>query len=413
MSLEIKPEHPHANQAGLLGARLGIICSLPVTPAGGDRLMMNHAVGRLIEALHQRAPQAKLCIPLVEDHSTSRGHVLDFPREDMTFMPPLASVVGSQRYHFQTRRIVRRFADSVDVLFMRLPFQVPTALRRLSKPKVMHIVSNPQQVIAASDDYHGPMKYMARWFAGHSTASMRRMAAEPHTHVASNGREMFDVVQARAGRVVVSSCLYEREMRPRTDLGLGHPPRLLFVGYLRPEKGIHSLLDAFDSLRARRQLKLTLVGGVDKTATHSEKQIRARIAASPFGDDIELAGTVEFGEPLFDLYRSHDVYVLPSLSEGTPRTLVEARSFGCPIVATRVGGIPSSVDDGRDGLLVEPNNPAQLAAAIERILVDEQLRLQLIREGLHGARQHTLESFADDLVEELGAVVRESRGGRN
>ena len=258
---------------GIQTARLGLICSLPVTPQG-DKLLVNHAVGRLLEALAERVPGTKLCIPLVPEPSASRTHELAFKRADITFLPPLASVIASQRYHFQTRRIVRDFARSLDVLFMRVPFQLPTTLRRLGKPKLMHVVSNPAAVIDASSDYGPFKKRLAQRFARHSVATMRRMAAEPHTRVASNGSEMYDVLEARAGRVVVSSCLYEHEMRPRESLALGHPPRLLFVGYLRPEKGIDTLLDAFDRLRARRPLKLTLVGGVDKTATHAETATR-------------------------------------------------------------------------------------------------------------------------------------------
>jgi glycosyltransferase involved in cell wall biosynthesis len=123
-----------------------------------------------------------------------------------------------------------------------------------------------------------------------------------------------------------------------------------------------------------------------------------------------MTGLLEFGEPLFELYRNHDIYVLPSLSEGTPRTLVEARAFGCPVVATRAGGIPSSVTHEKTGLLVEPNDSAGLAAAIERILNDEPLRLRLIDEGLRGSQEQTLEYFTGQLVEELQILARQSYG---
>ncbi len=96
---------------------------------------------------------------------------------------------------------------------------------------------------------------------------------------------------------------------------------------------------------------------------------------------------------------------LPSLSEGTPRTLVEARAFGCPVVATRVGGIPSSVEDGVNGLLVEPNDSAGLAAAIERVLTDEPLRQRLVAAGLAGSNEQTLEYFTGQLVEELDLLA--------
>jgi glycosyltransferase involved in cell wall biosynthesis len=72
-----------------------------------------------------------------------------------------------------------------------------------------------------------------------------------------------------------------------------------------------------------------------------------------------------------------------------------------------VGGIPTSVVDGQDGLLCEPNQPDQLAATIQRVLDDEPLRLSLIEQGLARARQLTVEAFTDQLVEELAELVRE------
>jgi glycosyltransferase involved in cell wall biosynthesis len=196
-------------------------------------------------------------------------------------------------------------------------------------------------------------------------------------------------------------------MRPRESLALGNPPKMLFVGYLRPEKGVHNLLDAFEQLRKKGPLKLTLVGGTDKV-TNAEAYAHERIRNSPYRDDIQLTGMLEFGEPLFDLYRSHDVFVLPSLSEGTPRTLVEARAFGCPVVATRAGGIPSSVEHGKNGLLVEPDDSAGLAATIERVLTDAPLRVRLIEEGLRGSIEHSLEYFAGQLVDELAILARQA-----
>ena len=183
---------------------------------------------------------------------------------------------------------------------------------------------------------------------------------------------------------------------------MNDPPRLLFVGYLRPEKGIETLIEAFFQLRRQRPLRLTLVGGADR-AGGAGQRVQEAIARSPFRDDVAQLGMMEFGPQLFDLYRTHDVFVLPSLSEGTPRTLVEARAFGCPVVASRVGGVPSSVEHERDGLLVEPRNAGALATEIARLLDDKVLRQRLIEHGLQRARETTLERFADQLVEELRA----------
>jgi glycosyltransferase involved in cell wall biosynthesis len=387
---------------------LGIISCLPAARDEQGRLLCNHSIGRLLDMLRENVPRAKLCIPILPEPQSNMMHVLGFPPEDVVDLPPLKSVMRSQAYFFRTRRMLRRFARGVDVLFIRVPFQIPLAVSGLGTPKLLHVAGNPYNVIAASSDYHGLMKQLALRFAAHSNATLRRMVAEPMTRVATNGGEMWDILRCREGRIVVSSCIYQREMRPRADLSLGQPPKLLFVGYLRPEKGIHKLLDAFEALRRTRSLKLTLVGGADKTTT-AEAQAHKRIRNSPYRDDITLTGLVDFGEPLFDLYRSHDVFVLPSLSEGTPRTLVEARAFGCPVVATRAGGIPTSVEHGKNGLLVEPNDSRGLAATIDRILTDETLRMSLIQEGLRRSSEHSLETFAGQLVDELNILARQAR----
>ena len=90
-----------------------------------------------------------------------------------------------------------------------------------------------------------------------------------------------------------------------------------------------------------------------------------------------------------------------SLSEGTPRVLVEARARSLPVVATNVGGIPSSVTDGEDGLLVPPRDPAAIARGISRIVGDEDLRTQLIRNGLERVKACTVGRFVDLAVDRL------------
>jgi glycosyltransferase involved in cell wall biosynthesis len=72
-----------------------------------------------------------------------------------------------------------------------------------------------------------------------------------------------------------------------------------------------------------------------------------------------------------------------------------------------VGGIPSSVEHGRDGWLIDPDRPERLAEAIEKVLDDEPLRHTLIDEGLRRARHYSLESFADELIGELAILTRE------
>ena len=157
--------------------------------------------------MRDAVPGAKLCLPLLPEPQTNMRHTLNFPVEDIGSSPPLKSVIRSQVYYFPTRQIVRRFAGEVDVLFIRLPFQLPSTLLGLRTPKLLHVVGNAYEVIQASSDYHGLMKRLALWYAAHSNRIVQRMTAEPHTRVATNGAEMWKVLGCQQGRVVVSSCL--------------------------------------------------------------------------------------------------------------------------------------------------------------------------------------------------------------
>jgi glycosyltransferase involved in cell wall biosynthesis len=87
--------------------------------------------------------------------------------------------------------------------------------------------------------------------------------------------------------------------------------------------------------------------------------------------------------------------------EGTPRVLIEARAFGCPVIATDVGGTRSTIDDGVDGLIIPPNDIEACKSALLRIVRDQQLRSRLIENGLKRAQTRTVEAYAGEIVQEL------------
>ena len=99
-----------------------------------------------------------------------------------------------------------------------------------------------------------------------------------------------------------------------------------------------------------------------------------------------------------------DLFAFPSHTEGMPNALVEAMSCGVPCVATRVGGIPELITDGRDGLLIDVQRADQLTEAMRRFLSDAELRGSL---GI-AARQTVLDRFdADRNVKRLTKLFRE------
>ena len=143
------------------------------------------------------------------------------------------------------------------------------------------------------------------------------------------------------------------------------------ISVLRAWKGHSHLMAAFDTLAATDpRLHLVLVGGGPGLSYLPEQA-----AALASRERIHLAGHRDDPYPFF---KAADVVVLASTGgEGVPQTTLQCFACGTPFVGTRIGGIPDITVDGENGLLVEPENPAQLAAAIVRILGDPQLAATL------------------------------------
>jgi len=95
-------------------------------------------------------------------------------------------------------------------------------------------------------------------------------------------------------------------------------------------------------------------------------------------NNVSLIGFVNEGK-LIKFYQACDIFAISSLHEGQCCTILEAMSCGKPIVATNVGGIPDSVIEGYNGLLVQPDDPQKMASALLSIIEDEYLRANMAK----------------------------------
>lgn len=156
-----------------------------------------------------------------------------------------------------------------------------------------------------------------------------------------------------------------------------HPvPRVLYVGLLTARKGVLDLFEASRLLRARGvEHDLVLVGGAPTDGPTAEAAVREAAPAWA-----QLAGSRERAD-MPAAYREADVFCLPSWWEAMPLSLLEAMASGLPVVATRVGDVPSMVEPDVSGALVPPRSPEHLADALQRILVDPARRVAWGRQG--------------------------------
>lgn len=185
-------------------------------------------------------------------------------------------------------------------------------------------------------------------------------------------------------RIAVIPCGVDLELfRPipkaaaLAEVGLGPGPLLLSVGRLIPIKGIETLLRAFARLTDWPHLRLLIVGGGIDDPTNGEPARLRRLVS-----ELRVDGRVEFlgalpQERLPFYYSAAEAVNMPSYYESFGMVALEAMACGSPVIASRVGGLAVTVQDGVTGFLVPEGNPAALSARIRALLVDPGLRERL------------------------------------
>jgi glycosyltransferase involved in cell wall biosynthesis len=175
--------------------------------------------------------------------------------------------------------------------------------------------------------------------------------------------------------------------RIRERIGLGDGPTVVFSGRFIACKGVDHLLWAWQQAAGDfPDARLLLLG--DGPLLEEMKGLARGLGV---GGSAEFRGHVA---NVAEFLRASDVFVLPSLQEGMPNSLLEAMACGLPPVATRIGGVVDIVRDGENGILVAPGDAAGLAAGIRRFLGDRTLSMQMAK----GARKTILDHFLLDKV---------------
>jgi glycosyltransferase involved in cell wall biosynthesis len=254
---------------------------------------------------------------------------------------------------------------------------------------------------------HGGRYYNDRWqrrLAMRAAIAMSDQVvavSEPLAHAISN-----DLAVQRSKVMVLSNGVRHDEPQVitlRNELQLAPGDQLMVaVGNLYPVKGHLHAIDALALLKSRHpSVHLAISGRGDL-----EGELRQRAREHGLEHRVHLLG---LRRDVPAVLAAADLFVLPSLSEGLPLALLEAMFAGCPIVATDVGQVRVALANGSAGILVEPGNPATLAAGLDRLLSDpaEARRLGGIA-ALHAAGEYDLSR----MVQRYVGVYEKALGAR-
>ncbi len=256
---------------------------------------------------------------------------------------------------------------------------------------------------------HGfsPTNWKDRWYTRFDRLALRRfdrvavVSAPLRAILLESGISPKAISVVHNGIDVKPAAASASELRAR----LGLDPQTLVVGSvgrLSREKGHQVLLHAVAQARPQLpDIQVVLVGDGPERSTLERLAFALGIA-----QHVLFLGQ---RRDLERLYPAFDLFVLPSLSEGSPTALLEASAYGIPTLATRVGAIPDMFDDGTEVALVPAGNVLQLTHGLMKLGADPVLRTLMARSA---KLRYETEYRAEHWLERMEAIYAEARSAR-
>lgn len=357
-----------------------------VTPlAGGTRTGVGVAVAATLAALERRDDCAPLPYALSWRARDARD---DLP--PLTRFPPIPARLLLRAWSRADFPVIDRWIGRPDVIhatnYLAPPSRTPTVV-------TVHdcwFIRHPDQVAPDVRAYEKVLRRAVRRGAWVHAVS---------AHGARDAIELLDVPEARVRVIpwgvpaVVPPAVAPPEVRPLLD----GPPFVLALGALEPRKNLATLVRAFAQVPDAR----LVIAGPDGRDTETVAREIAALGAEARARVVRLGAVTD--QAAGALLGGAALLAFPSLDEGFGFPVLEAMQVGTPVVAADAGAIPEVAGDA--AVLVDPHDPAALAAAINSVLHDDERRRHGIDAGRARAAEFTWARTAEGLV----SLYRESR----
>jgi glycosyltransferase involved in cell wall biosynthesis len=223
-----------------------------------------------------------------------------------------------------------------------------------------------------------------------------------------NSRILYEKYLYTSNRLheIRTTTLSESDFFQRKDTCRGSEIKLLYTGRIDWLKGLKELLQALKILRNTGiPATLHLVGWEENKSRPVEMGLMVLAEELNLQEFVHFHGSKKLGPELNVIYRSCDVYVLPSYHEGFPRSIWEAMANSLPVVTTSVGSIPYFIEDRKNALIVAPKDHIELASAIEEVIKNAELRQNMIRAAFDLSTENTLDKQAKRLIDNLNMYL--------
>jgi len=176
---------------------------------------------------------------------------------------------------------------------------------------------------------------------------------------------------------------------------------IIFVGELKQVKGVKYLIKAFKIINQKvPKAKLFLIGDGKQ-----KKELEELVEKLNLKQNVVFVGKV-MNEDVPEYMVASDIFVLSSLSEGLPVTILEAMASGLPIIATKVRGLSEIIKEGENGFLVKPEDPDEIAEKILLIIQNDKLRKEISDNNKKKAKEYDWENIIEKIEKIYSKVIK-------
>ncbi|MFA7436208.1 MAG: glycosyltransferase family 4 protein [Bacilli bacterium] len=369
----------------------------------------NGAFGRYIDFISTKYNKVYLVVPVddIGEHENINEYRL---KSSNIIVQELTSYNGYISALKKARILKKEIKDYSKLwdgsVYIRWPVPLFKYVYKLSikkkLPVVFHLVGDSKSVISEGSKYKGIIKWIALSYSNYLSILISKYIKKTPTLVNGSGlRRLYKKDNTKVKEIRTSTFLMSEVVDYVKEIDKNNV-KLLYVGYLRHEKGLEYLINAVKILvDLNYNITLTIVGDGDIL-----NNLLSLVNKLDISKNIIFKGYIPLGAELYKIYEKNDIFILPSISEGTPRVLIEAMCKGLAVIATNVGGIPFTVNDKINGLLVQPKDEQQIADTIIKLLNDDDLRKNIINEGIEFSKRNTLESHSEEVYTFIESIKK-------
>ncbi|WP_177765354.1 glycosyltransferase [Flavobacterium sp. I3-2] len=312
-------------------------------------------------------------------------------------LPYTEGYIQAIKHFFTYVDAYKTLSKEYDKVYARypIPFGWLQASFFKNKKRIIHFVGDPTDTIINNPNLSPLKKKIYTTFF--KPEHLMFMKASKHATVFTNGFHLTERLKKYDIKALplVSSTLNDEDFFFEEKKINQLSPKLIYLGYLRKAKGLDTLITSFKFLQENiPNASLTIVG-------HGEMEEELKVMIDNQNiKNVIFKGHIDNRKELNSILRSNDIFAFASLSEGSPRVILEAMANGLAVVSTPVGSLPTTFTDGKEILFADFNNPKMFVDKYLQIINNNNTYNNIRRSSFQKVSNYKIENFLKSIFYE-------------